>query len=126
MVDERQPRIVEGVRLERGARRGLPDDVALHDLAAGPVARRMGADRLVVAVLAPSDAPPVAIAARRRRDGEGVDAVLQPTIAKGARGDDVPWHCVLRLPEPVDAAAALAVRIRGLGDDVEVVAQPAG
>lgn len=126
MVEERQPRIVAGRRVEREARRGLPDGVARHELDAGPVVRRLGADRLVVALLAPAGAPPVAITTRRRRDAEGVDAVLQPTIAKGPLGADVPWHVVLRLPEPVDAGAALAVRIRGLGDDVEVVAPAVG
>ena len=122
MVEERQPRIVEGMRVERAARRGLPDGVAEADLAHGPVVRRSGADRIVVVLRAPADAPPLAITTRLR--GAVVHAVFQPTIAKGPRRPPIAWHCVLRLPEGVDADAATTVRIVGLGADVDVELPP--
>lgn len=118
MADERQPRIVEGVRVERAARRGLPDGVALAELDHGPLVRRMGADRIVVAVRAPDDAPPVAITTRRR--GDVVHAVFQPSIGTGPRRGCVAWHVVLRLPDAVPADAPLTVRVVGLGFDPDV------
>lgn len=118
MVDERQPRIVEGMRVERAARPGLPDGVPEQALVDGPIVRRLGADRIVVAVGAPADAPPVAITTRRRDDV--VHAIFQPTIGKAPRGARVPWHFVLRLPESVPTDAPLAVRIVGLGFDADV------
>jgi len=114
MVDERQPRIVEGARPERAARRGLPDGVdvdAVHD---GPVVRRVDAERIVVALLAPDDAAPVAIATRWEDDT--VLAVFQPTLATGSRRATRPWHYVLRLPAAVPLDAPLRVRVVGLGE----------
>lgn len=124
MADERQPRIVEGIRVERAARRGLPGGIAAHALDDGPVVRRIDADRIVVALLAPADAPPAAITTRRR--GDAVHAVFQPSIGKGPRREGVPWHYVLRLPDAVPSDAPLTVRIVGLGfdPDVDVVVPP--
>ncbi|QCR19833.1 hypothetical protein [Agrococcus sp. SGAir0287] len=118
MVDEHQPRIVEGRPVERTARRGLPDGVDRDALERGPVVRRLDAERIVVALLAPADAPPVAIATRRH--GAVVHAVFQPTIVKGPRGAGVPWHHVLRLPDAVGLDDPLVVRVVGLGFDADV------
>ncbi|GAA2174190.1 hypothetical protein GCM10009846_19200 [Agrococcus versicolor] len=118
MVDERQPRIVEGRALERDARRGLPDGVDPAALADGPVVVRRGTEHVIVVLRAPSDAAPLAVTTRAR-DGV-VDAVFQPTLRRGPRAAATTWHYVLRLPAAVEPDAALTVRIVGLGDAVEV------
>lgn len=118
MVDERQPRIVEGMRVERAARRGLPDGMPERALGRGPIVRRIDADRVVVALRAPVDAAPVAITTRRV--GEAVHVVFQPSIGTGPRREPVPWHYVLRLPGPVPTDAPLTMRIVGLGFDPDV------
>lgn len=124
MVDERQPRIVEGMRVEQAARRGLPDGMRADAVDDGPVVRRIDADRILVVLRAAADAAPVAITTRAH--GDAVHAVFQPSIGKGPRRDAVPWHYVLRLPADVPVEAPLAVRIVGLGfaPDVDVTVPP--
>ncbi|WP_157674650.1 hypothetical protein [Agrococcus jejuensis] len=106
------------MRVERAARRGPPDGVPARALDGGPIVRRLDADRIVVALLAPADAAPVAITTRRH--GDAVHAVFQPSIGKGPRREPVPWHYVLRLPDATPTHAPLTVRIVGLGFDPDV------